>query len=54
MVENATQRKLTAVLSADVKGCSKLMGEYDDTTVDTILRYERSRIIFGTEKESPP
>ncbi len=54
MVENATQRKLTAVLCADVKVYSKLMGEYDESTVGTILRCERSQIIFGPEKESPP
>lgn len=39
MVENATQRRLTAILSADVKGYSKLMGDDDDSTVDTITAY---------------
>ena len=33
MVENATHRKLTAILCADVKGYSKLMGEDESYTV---------------------
>ena len=41
MVENATQRRLTAILSADVKGYSKLMGEDDESTVKTITSYRR-------------
>ena len=41
MVENATQRRLTAILSADVKGYSKLMGEDDESTVATITSYRR-------------
>jgi len=39
MAKNATQRKLTAILSADVKGYSKLMGEDDESTVNTITAY---------------
>ena len=39
MAENATQRKLTAILSADVKGYSKLMGDDDESTVNTITVY---------------
>jgi TolB-like protein/class 3 adenylate cyclase len=41
MAENQTQRKLTAILSADVKGYSRLMGEDDESTVDTITAYRR-------------
>ena len=36
MADNKTQRKLTAILSADVKGYSKLMGDDDESTVTTI------------------
>lgn len=39
MAENATQRKLTAIFSADVKDYSKLMGEDDEYTVNTITAY---------------
>jgi adenylate cyclase len=45
MAENTTQRKLTAILSADVKGYSKLMGDDDETTVNTITAYRK--IISG-------
>ena len=41
MVENATQRRLTAILSADVKGYSKLMGDDDESTVSTITAYRK-------------
>jgi adenylate cyclase len=41
MAENATQRKLTAILSADVKGYSKLMGDDDESTVKTITVYRK-------------
>jgi class 3 adenylate cyclase len=33
------KRKLTAILSADVKGYSRLMGEDDQATVRTITAY---------------
>ena len=39
MAENNTQRRLTAILSADVKGYGKLMGEDDESTVNTITAY---------------
>jgi len=45
MAENQTQRKLTAILSADVKGYSKLMGDDDESTVETITAYRK--IISG-------
>ena len=41
MSENTTQRKLTAILSADVKGYSKLMGDDDESTVNTITAYRK-------------
>jgi len=41
MAENKTQRKLTAILSADVKGYSKLMGDDDEFTVTTITAYRK-------------
>ena len=41
MVMNATQRRLTAILSADVKGYSKLMGDDDESTVTTITAYRK-------------
>ncbi|MGD9308365.1 MAG: tetratricopeptide repeat protein [Desulfosarcina sp.] len=39
MAENATQRRLTAILSMDVKGYSKLMDDDDESTVNTITAY---------------
>jgi adenylate cyclase len=41
MAENKVQRKLTAILSADVKGYSKLMGDDDESTVTTITSYRK-------------
>jgi adenylate cyclase len=39
MTENDIQRQLKAIFSADVKGYSKLMGEDDESTVNTITAY---------------
>ena len=39
MVEERAKRKLTAILSADVKGYSRLMGEDELSTVETLKRY---------------
>ena len=44
MTENVIKRKLTAILSMDVKGYSKLMGDDDESTVNTITAY---RIIIA-------
>ena len=41
MTENGMQRQLKAILSADVKGYSKLMGEDDESTVNTITAYRK-------------
>ncbi|MFO7802344.1 MAG: tetratricopeptide repeat protein, partial [Desulfovermiculus sp.] len=39
MTEERAKRKLTAILSADVKGYSRLMGEDELSTVETLKRY---------------
>jgi adenylate cyclase len=39
MAEKGFKRKLTAILSADVEGYSRLMGEDEETTVRTITAY---------------
>jgi adenylate cyclase len=39
MTTGKFKRKLTAILSADVKGYSRLMGEDEDATVRTLTRY---------------
>ena len=41
MAADRTQRKLTAVLSADVKGYSTLMGDDEEHTVNTITAYRK-------------
>ena len=35
------ERKLTAILSADVKGYSHLMGEDEETTIRTLTTYRQ-------------
>jgi class 3 adenylate cyclase len=40
MAEELTKRKLTAILSADVKGYSRLMEEDEETTIRTITEYK--------------
>jgi len=39
MTQEGYQRKLTAILSADVKGYSRLMGEDEDATITTLTSY---------------
>jgi class 3 adenylate cyclase len=39
MADQGFKRKLSAILSADVKGYSKLMGEEDEATVRTLKAY---------------
>ncbi|MDH3573436.1 MAG: tetratricopeptide repeat protein [Desulfobacteraceae bacterium] len=41
MTTQGFKRKLTAILSADVKGYSRLMGEDDEATVRTITAYRK-------------
>jgi adenylate cyclase len=45
MTENSLERKLRAILSADVKGYSRLMGEDEEYTIKTITAYRET--IFG-------
>jgi adenylate cyclase len=51
MVTNDYKRKLTAILSADVKDYSRLMGEDDEATVLTIVAY-REAITEVVQKHS--
>ena len=39
MAENGFKRKLTAILSADVKGYSRLMGDKEKVTIRTLTAY---------------
>jgi len=39
MTEESFKRKLTAILSADVEGYSRLMGEDEDATIRTLTSY---------------
>ena len=39
MAEEGTKRKLTAILSADVEGYSRLMGDDEVTTIRTLTSY---------------
>jgi adenylate cyclase len=41
MVEERAKRKLTAILSADVKGYSRLMGDNETDTVKTLTAYRK-------------
>ena len=41
MADNNMQRKLRAIFSADVKGYSKLMGDDDEHTINTITSYRK-------------
>ena len=41
MTDNGIQRKLKAIFSADVKGYSKLMGDNEESTVNTITAYRK-------------
>jgi adenylate cyclase len=45
MTSDTFQRKLTAILSADVVGYSRLMGEDEEATVQTLNKYKQ--MIFG-------
>ncbi len=39
--KKSTQRKLTAILSADVVGYSRLMGADEEATIDTLTAYRK-------------
>ena len=47
MEKQGFKRKLTAILSADVEGYSRLMGNDEEATVQTITAY-RTYPIWGT------
>ncbi|WP_020683209.1 ABC transporter substrate-binding protein [Marinobacterium rhizophilum] len=42
MTQSQGQRKLAAILSADVVGYSRLMGEDEQTTIDTLKQYQKA------------
>ena len=48
MTTEEFKRKLTAILSADVEGYSRLMGEDEDATIRTLTAY---RVISGSKLE---
>jgi adenylate cyclase len=39
MAEEGFKRKLTAILSADVEGYNRLMGENEETAIRTLTNY---------------
>ena len=41
MTEERSRRKLSAILSADAVGYSRLMGENEDSTVQTLKAYRK-------------
>jgi len=41
MAESKTQRKLTAILCADVVGYSRLMGADEEATIETLTAYRK-------------
>ena len=43
MEKQGFKRKLTAILSADVEGYSRLMGDDEEATVQTITAYRKAR-----------
>ncbi len=58
MGEKTYSRKLTAVLSADVKGYSKLMSENEDHTISTLTKYRgimstKIKKYYGRVVDSP-
>ena len=44
MVPQAYERKLTAILSADVAGNSRLMVENDEATVSTLMGHQKMMV----------
>jgi adenylate cyclase len=43
MTTEGVKRKLTAILSADVKGYSCLMGKNEETSIRTLTAYHHTR-----------
>ena len=50
MAEESFKRKLTAILSADVEGYSRLMGEDEDATIRILTAY---RELMGCVQNRP-
>ena len=48
MADEGFKRKLAAILSADVEGYSRLMGEDETATVRTITAYRETMIRFNS------
>ena len=46
-------RKLTAILSADVKGYSRLMGEDEEATIRTLTAYRALISLQGLINQAP-
>ncbi len=46
MASKGTQRKLTAILCADVAGYSRLMGDDEEATIETLTAYRK---VFTSE-----
>ena len=44
MTTQSVKRKLTAILSADVKGYSRLMGEHEVATIRTLEEYREIKV----------
>ena len=53
MTQGGFKRKLTAILSADVEGYSRLMGENEEATVCTLTRYREVTLEFLYFSVSP-
>ncbi len=51
MAEERVKRKLTAILSADVKGYSRLMGEDEISTMQTLKKYRELMVSLVREYE---
>ena len=49
MASKGTQRKLAAILCADVVGYSRLMGADEEATIETLTAYRR---VFTSQIES--
>ena len=45
MNEERAERKLTGILSADVKGYSRLKGEDELATIETLKKYQDSFLL---------
>jgi len=50
MTENLQKRKLAVILSVDVQGYSRLMGDDESLTVNTITRYRKYFYAYSQER----